>query len=114
MRKFLLCFLSVIVVSSITFAQMNLQLPADIEGEEKVSTDKLELNKSETYSSSYSLSKSPANATSMIPGTILLGLLGDVTFPFGEDFKNYAGTGWSVHRFGGYSILPIPARSAAP
>jgi len=35
----------------------------------------------------------------------MIGLLGDVTFPFGEEFKNYAGTGWSVHAFGGYSVL---------
>ena len=60
---------------------------------------------SETNSGSYSPTELPADATGFIPGTIMLGLLGDVTFPFGEEFKNYAGTGWSIHGFGGYSIL---------
>jgi hypothetical protein len=74
---------------------MKLNLQSDIPENEKTSNLKLTPKKTET----------PADATSFIPGTIMFGLLGDVTFPFGEEFKNYAGTGWSIHGFGGYSIL---------
>ncbi len=105
MQKFLLCFLSVIVVSSITFAQMKFQLPADIDGEDMISVNNSVLIKSETNSISVLPTELPADATDFIPGSLMIGLLGDVTFPFGEEFKNYAGTGWSVHTFGGYSVL---------
>jgi hypothetical protein len=84
---------------------MKLNLPSVIDEEENASNLKLVLNKTETQSGIYSPVESPVDATSFIPGTIMLGLLGDVTFPFGEEFKNYAGTGWSIHAFGGYSIL---------
>jgi len=107
MRKFLLCFLSVVVVSSITFAQMKLQLNSDITGDEIVLVNKFELNKSETNSTSVLSTKLPTDVTDFIPGSLMIGLLGDVTFPFGEEFKNYAGTGWSVHAFGGYILNPF-------
>lgn len=105
MRKFILFFLSFSIISSLTIAQMKLHLPSDIDVKERVSKSEFVSTKSGTHSGSYSLAEAPVDATSLIPGTILVGLLGDVTFPFGEDFKNYAGTGWSVHGFGGYSIL---------
>lgn len=95
MRKNLYCLLTVILVSSLSFSQMKLNLPSDIDAG----------NKTKMQTSSYTPVESPADATNFIPGTIMLGLLGDVTFPFGEDFKNYAGNGWSIHGFGGYSIL---------
>jgi hypothetical protein len=95
MQKYLFCLITIVLVSSISFSQMKLNVPSDIETEEKMSNLKLVLNKTETS----------ADATNFFPGTIMLGLLGDVTFPFGEEFKNYAGTGWSIHAFGGYSIL---------
>ena len=105
MQKYLLCLITVVLVSSISFSQMKLNLPSDIDEEENVSNLKLVLHKTEVQTGSYSHIESPSDATSLIPGTIMLGLLGDVTFPFGEDFKEYAGTGWSIHGFGGYSIL---------
>jgi len=84
MRKILLCFLAVIVVSSISIAQMKLHLPAEIEGEERVLINKLVLNKEGTNNASYV----PSDESKLIPGSFLVGLLGDVTFPFGEAFKN--------------------------
>jgi hypothetical protein len=107
MQKFLLCFLAVLVVSSITIAQMKLQLPADVEEETKVSINKLVLNNSGVGSNSYLLAELPGDKSKIIPGSFMVGLLGDVTFPFGEEFKNYAGTAWSVHGFGGYVINPL-------
>ncbi|MBT8385928.1 MAG: hypothetical protein KJO12_00825, partial [Ignavibacteria bacterium] len=105
MRKFLLCFLSVIVISSITFAQTKLQLLSDIAGEDIISIHNSVLNKSETNSNSDLPSKLPGDVGKLIPGSIMIGVLGDVTFPFGEDFKKYAGSGWSAHVYGGYSFL---------
>jgi len=107
MRKHLYCFLTVVLISSISFSQMKLNLSSVIDEEENASNLKLVLDKTETQSSSYSTIESPADATSLIPGTIMLGLLGDVTFPFGEAFKTYAGTGWSVHGMGAYVLNPI-------
>lgn len=49
----------------------------------------------------------PADISSLVPGSLMLGVLGDVSFPFGEDFKKYAGTGFSGHVFAGYSILNV-------
>jgi len=103
MRKILLCFLAVIVVSSISIAQMKLHLPAEIEGEERVLINKLVLNKEGTNNASYV----PSDESKLIPGSFLVGLLGDVTFPFGEAFKHYAGTAWSIHGMGGYVLDPI-------
>lgn len=97
MQKYLLCFLTFLLVSSFTFSQMKLNLPSDLVEKEKSYNLELVLNKTET----------PADATSLIPGTIMIGLLGDVTFPFGEEFKNYAGTAWSVHGMGAYVLNPI-------
>jgi len=106
MRKILLCFLATIVVSSMSIAQMKLHLPAEIEGKEKAQTNKLMLNK-EAASSDNLRVNLPDDKSKLIPGSILVGLLGDVTFPFGEEFKNYAGTAWSVHGMGGYVLNPI-------
>ncbi len=97
MRKNLICVLTIILVSSFSFSQMKLNLPSGFETEENLSSLKLVINKAETL----------PDATSLIPGTIMIGLLGDVTFPFGEEFKNYAGTAWSIHGMGAYVLSPI-------
>lgn len=97
MQKYLYCLLTLFLFSSFTFSQMNLKLPSNLDEKEKSSNLQLVLNKTET----------PADATSLIPGTIMIGILGDVTFPFGEAFKNYAGTAWSVHGIGAYVLNPI-------
>ncbi len=102
MRKILLCFLAVVVVSSISIAQMKLHLPSDIEGGEKNLSNKLEKS-----SLNYLPADLPGDESKLIPGSFLVGLLGDITFPFGEAFKNYAGTAWSVHGMGGYVLDPI-------
>ncbi len=49
----------------------------------------------------------PSDVSSLVPGSLMLGLLADVSFPFGEDFKKYAGTGFSGHVIAGYSILNV-------
>ncbi len=105
MQKFLLCFLAVLVVSSITIAQMKLQLLSDIVGEDIILVKNSVLNKSEATSTNDLPTKLPGDEGKLIPGSIMIGLLGDITFPFGEDFKKYAGTGWSGHVYGGYSFL---------
>jgi len=38
-------------------------------------------------------------------GTFILGAVADVSFPFGEEFKAYSGTGFSGHILAGYSVL---------
>ena len=38
-------------------------------------------------------------------GTFMLGAVADVSFPFGEEFKAYSGTGFSGHILAGYSVL---------
>lgn len=107
MRKYLLCFLSFIVVSSVTFSQMKLQLNPDLTRDEFVLVNKLELNKSKINSTGVFPAELPGNGLKLIPGSFIIGLLGDVTFPFGEVFKTYSGTGWSVHALGGYVLNPL-------
>jgi hypothetical protein len=107
MQKFLLCFLAVLVVSSITIAQMKLQLLTDIVVEDIILVKNSVLNKSEATSTNDLPTKLLGDEGKLIPGSIMIGLMGDVTFPFGEEFKNYAGTGWSVHGFGGYVLNPL-------
>ncbi|NNG27064.1 MAG: hypothetical protein HKM87_06030 [Ignavibacteriaceae bacterium] len=106
MRKILLCLLAVIVVSSISIAQMKLHLPPEIGGEDSGPINKLVLNKEEVSSDNLTVNL-PADESKLIPGSFIVGLLGDVTFPFGEAFKNYAGTAWSIHGMGGYVLDPI-------
>ncbi|UCH65604.1 MAG: hypothetical protein JSW63_00280 [Ignavibacterium sp.] len=87
---------------------MKLNLPTDIDAEEKTYNLKLVLNKADTHlDNKISLSEAPADATKLIPGSFLVELLGDVTFPFGEVFKTYAGTAWSIHGMAGYVLEPI-------
>ncbi len=90
MRTIIFCILVVGVISSLSTAQMKLQLPEEIERTDNTTVTNTTLNNS-----------------GMIPGSFMVGLLGDVTFPFGEEFKTYAGTAWSVHGMGAYVLNPI-------
>jgi hypothetical protein len=84
---------------------MKLQLLSDIVGEDMILVKNSVLNISEATSTNDLPTKLPGDEGKLIPGSIIIGLLGDVTFPFGEDFKKYAGTGWSGHVYAGYSFL---------
>ncbi|MCW8803255.1 MAG: hypothetical protein OQK57_02565 [Ignavibacteriaceae bacterium] len=55
-----------------------------------------------TYSQDNSSSSGSRGST---VGTFMLGAVADVTFPFGEEFKAYSGTGYSGHIIAGYSVL---------
>lgn len=106
MKKVLLFIITLFLVSSVSiYAQMKLKLLSDITGEDLISLNNLVLNESETNYNSDLPAKLLGDEGKLIPGSIMIGLLGDVTFPFGEDFKKYAGTGWSGHIYAGYSFL---------
>ncbi len=45
------------------------------------------------------------DGSAMLPGSWMVGVLADVSFPFGDSFKNFAGTGFSGHLFVGYSVV---------
>lgn len=100
MMKVIYTFLALIVVSSISFAQMKLQLPTEITGETSQSFFNHELE---------------SNLQLQIPAEVLtpgnseflrmwfVGILADATFPFG-DFGDIASTGFSAHAMVGYMI----------
>jgi hypothetical protein len=83
--------------------KMKLQLSSDIYQEELesfgnhnyVSNLKLELPAQVT---------NPGGMGSFVKGMWLLALLADVAFPFGDDFKHIAGTGFSIHAMASYVI----------
>jgi len=45
------------------------------------------------------------DGSAILPGSWMIGVLADVSFPFGDAFKNFAGTGFSGHLFIGYSVV---------
>lgn len=101
MKKVLLYFITLFLVSSVCIsAQMKLVSDISI-----ISLNKLEASESETDLNSDLPAGLPGDVGKLIPGSIMIGLLADVSFPFGEDFKKYAGTGWSGHIYAGYSFL---------
>jgi hypothetical protein len=46
----------------------------------------------------------PSGQMELLKGLFLIGLALDVTFPIGEDFSNFAGTGFSGHAFVAYMV----------
>jgi opacity protein-like surface antigen len=103
MKKVLLLIISLFLLSSVSiYTQSKLKLLSDIS---MISPIKLEVSESETELNSDLPTGLPADITKLIPGSFMIGLLADVSFPFGEDFKTYAGTGFSGHVFAGYSVL---------
>ena len=107
MNKVLLTVLSIIVISSLSFAELKLKLPTDLTGE---------TNKSLVYKnieSNLNLNISPEVAPpgdmkEFFKGLMLLGILADVSFPMGSDngFKHIAGTGFSGHVEFSYFVSP--------
>ncbi len=99
MKKVLITFFALIMVSSLSFAQMQLRLPTEITGETSQSflTNNLESNLKLDL---------PQNVTA--PGNEFLkmwmvGIMADISFPMG-DFGDAASTGFSGHAMIGYMI----------
>jgi hypothetical protein len=100
MKKVVYTFLALIVVSSISFAQMKLQLPTEITGETSQSFF------SHSLESNLQL-ELPANITPPANNELLkmwfIGIMADATFPLG-DFGEGWSTGFSGHVMVGYMI----------
>ena len=108
MNKLLLTVLSIFLVSSLSFAELKLNLPADLTGE----TTQSILNNNLESKLNLALPSEvvpPANMMEMVKGMMLLGILADVSFPMGEDngFKHVAGTAWSGHVEFSYFVSPM-------
>jgi len=104
MKKLLFYILVVtLAVSITTHAEMKLKLSSAITGE----TPQSIVNNDLTSNLKLEIPAKISNLLDMkdfYKGLFLVGLLADVTIPFGEDFKHVAGTGFSGHLFAGYFI----------
>ena len=108
MNKVFLTVLSIFLVSSLSFAELKLNLPAKITGEttQSIINKNLESNLNLTLPSEV---VPPANMMEMAKGMMLLGVLADVSFPMGKEdgFKHVAGTAWSGHVEFSYFVSPM-------
>lgn len=105
MRKIFLIISTFLLVSTFTFAELKLKLPAEITGETSTSM----LNKNIKQNLKLSISSEvipPADMREIVKGMIMLGVLADVSFPMGGDegFGHIAGTGFSGHVMANYAI----------
>ncbi|MCW8803256.1 MAG: hypothetical protein OQK57_02570 [Ignavibacteriaceae bacterium] len=107
MKNFLLILLTVILVSSFSMAEMKLKLRSDlIESQQQSIINKnLETNLKLNIPAEV---VPPADMKELVKGLMLLGILGDVSFPMGSDdgFKHVAGTGFSGHAEFSYFVSP--------
>lgn len=107
MNKVLLTVLSIILVSSFSFAELKLNLSGDLSGEtiQSINNKNLENNLNLSLPSEV---VPPADMQELVKGLMLLGVLGDVSFPMGNDsgFKHIAGTAWSGHLEFSYFVSP--------
>ncbi len=100
MNKLFLTFLSIILISTLGFAELKLKLTSDLEANNKASfgNHQLETNLQLVL---------PASVTNPSGNDFLkmwlVGALVDVAFPMG-DFGDAAGTGFSFHAMAGYMI----------
>jgi outer membrane protein W len=107
MNKLFLIFFSIILISTISFAEMKLKLSADLTGE---TTQTLVNNNLESKLNLSLPSEVVApNMMELAKGAMLLGVLADVSFPMGSDdgFKHVAGTAWSGHVEFSYFVSPV-------
>jgi len=107
MHKVLLTVLTLVLVSTLGFAEVKLKLKSDFFSE----TNNTFLNNN--FESNLNLSVAPevvppADMKEFVKGLMLLGILGDVSFPMGSDdgFKHIAGTAWSGHVEFSYFVSP--------
>ena len=105
MNKVLITVLSVVLISSLNFAEMKLKLSADLTGEttQSITNKNIESNLNLTLPSEL---VPLADMKEFVKGMIILGILADVSFPLGgdEDFGHVAGTGFSGHAMLGYVV----------
>lgn len=105
MQKIFLIILSILLISSLGFAELKLKLPAEITGETTSSI----INKNIEQNLKLSIPAEvvpPADLKDIVKGMIMLGILADVSFPMGGDdgFGHYAKTGFSGHVMASYAI----------
>jgi len=108
--KKVMCFTIILLVSFAVLVngKMKLKLSSDIYNE------KVESFGNHNYISNLKLELSPEVTTPIgmmefYKGMMLLGILADVSFPFGDEnegFKHIAGTAWSAHAVFSYLINP--------
>lgn len=104
MRRTLLFIFSLFLVSSLCInAQMKLQLSQEITGEQPTSftNNNLESNLNLELPPEVT---APGGIKDFVKGMILLGILADVSLPFGDGFKHVAGTGYSGHVMASYLV----------
>ena len=105
MHKVLLTVLTLVLVSTLGFAEMKLKLKSDFfsETNSSIISNNLESNLNLNIAPEV---VAPADMKGFVKGMIILGLLADVTFPLGgdEDFGHIAGTGFSGHAMIGYVV----------
>jgi hypothetical protein len=102
--KRVLC-ITIITLIGVTFsanAGMKLKLRSDL------STEKTATLGNHNFESNMQLKLpaqlAPSGKMELLKGLFLIGLALDVTFPIGDDFSNFAGTGYSGHAFVAYMI----------
>lgn len=96
MKKFLLLLIVPLLSSNTVFAQLQLKLSQDVKNSDL----------------SYFLENSytpPSDLPSLNPSDemrkmFMVGIAADLTFPFGDEFKHVAGTGFSGHAMLGYAF----------
>jgi hypothetical protein len=106
MKNFLLILLTVILVSSLGMAEMKLKLRSDLMElqPQSIINKNLETNLKLDIPAEV---VPPANMKDFVKGMFMLGILADVSIPFGDKdtgFKHIAGTGYSGHVMGSYVI----------
>lgn len=105
MIKLFCSFLAVLFISSLSWAQMRLQLNTDLipEYQQSFLNNELESNIKLEVPSYTSI---PGDMKNFYRGLFLLGFLADVSFPMGSDdgFKHIAGTAFSGHVVASYFL----------
>jgi outer membrane protein W len=111
MRKVLLTLLTIFLVSSLGFAEMNLKLNQNLLSETNSSIINNNLESNLKLEVPAEVVTPPADMKDFIKGMIILGILADVSFPLGGDgtdedpgFGHIAGTGFSGHGMIGYLV----------
>jgi outer membrane protein W len=108
MQKILFTIVVVSAISSLGFAEMKLKLHSDfMEAESQtIFTKNLQTNLKLSIPEQIT---PPADMKEFVKGMMILGILGDVSFPMGSDsgFKHVAGTGFSGHAQFGYFLSPV-------
>jgi len=108
MRRLFLILFSIILISSLSFAELKLKLPTVLTGEttQSIINNNLETNLNLSVPSEV---VAPVGMMEIAKGMMLLGVLADVSFPMGSDngFKHIAGTAWSGHVEFSYFVSPM-------